>query len=36
MAHEELAAALEAVDRYARLRLGSDYLEAHAAAYGSR
>ena len=33
---DEVRAALDAVDRYARLRLGSEYLEAHAAAYGQR
>lgn len=31
---DEVRVALEAIDRYARLRLGSAYLEAHAAAYG--
>lgn len=30
---DEVRAALEAVDRYARLRLGPEFLEAYAAAY---
>lgn len=33
---DEVRAALEAIDRYARLRLGSEFLEAYAAAYGER
>lgn len=32
---DAVRAALRAIDRYARLRLGSEYLEAHSAAYGA-
>lgn len=32
---EEVRAALEAIDQYARLRLGPDYLAAYEAAYGA-
>ena len=31
---DQVRAALEAIDRYAQLRLGSEYLEAYAAVYG--